>query len=186
MSSALLPGARLRGRSRVARRGAWAHDRGRPRPASNDFVGHRPVAILETGRRASPTITSAIGPCLCFCAGPAWPTGRYHDLVRQALDILAASPQALLHDASFNPELLDELALDLRAPTIHGHPVNRRPNYVFGEWDPHHIDNQGRYRRYVCRKITLDALLERVEQGPHGNARRAPLRGPGRCWPGRS
>ena len=46
----------------------------------------------------------------------------------------------------------------------HGHPVNRRPNYVFGEWDPHLLDNQGRYRRYVARQITLDALLERVER----------------------
>ncbi len=56
--------------------------------------------------------------------------------------------------------------MDLRAYD-HGHPVNRRPNYVFGEWDPHHLDNQGRYRRYVARKITLDALLSRVaEAGP--------------------
>jgi hypothetical protein len=62
--------------------------------------------------------------------------------------------------------LLDELAMDVRAYD-HGHPVNRRPNYVFGEWDPHHIDNQGHYRRFVVRQLVLDALLERVEQpGP--------------------
>src|SRR6185437_3263445 len=54
-------------------------------------------------------------------------------------------------------------ALDLRAYD-HNHPVNRRPNYVFGEWDPHHLDNSGRYRRYVVRKITLDGLLDRVNQ----------------------
>ena len=53
--------------------------------------------------------------------------------------------------------LLDELAVDVRAYD-HGHPVNRRPNYVFGEWDPHHIDNKGRYSRYVIRKLTLDAI----------------------------
>src|SRR5207248_1760896 len=48
-----------------------------------------------------------------------------------------------------------------------GHPANRRSNYVFGEWDPHHLDNQGRYRRYVVRQITIDALLDRVENpGP--------------------
>src|SRR3712207_8663641 len=29
---------------------------------------------------------------------------------------------------------------------------------------PHHIDNKGRYRRYVARQITVDALLGRVEQ----------------------
>ena len=30
----------------------------------------------------------------------------------------------------------------------HGHPANRRPNYLFGEWDPHLIDRHGHYRRY--------------------------------------
>ena len=58
-------------------------------------------------------------------------------------------------------ELLDELAVDPREYD-QGHPVNRRPNYVFGEWDPHHLDNEGRFRRYVARKIVLDGLLARV------------------------
>src|SRR5206468_61037 len=35
-------------------------------------------------------------------------------------------------------------------------------------WDPHHLDGQGRYRRYVIRKVTLDALLDRLEQGGGG------------------
>jgi hypothetical protein len=55
------------------------------------------------------------------------------------------------------------LAVDPRAYD-HGHPVNKRPNHVFGEWDPYHLDNQGRYRRYVLRPVTLDALLERVAE----------------------
>src|SRR5260370_31971844 len=46
----------------------------------------------------------------------------------------------------------------------HGHPVNRRPNYVFGEWDPHHLDTQSSYRRYVARQLTLDAVLDRALQ----------------------
>src|SRR3984893_1373581 len=69
----------------------------------------------------------------------------------------------LLNKAYYDPELLDEFAIDPRAYD-HAHPLNRRPNQVFGEWDPHHIDNQGRYRRYVSRQITLDALLSRVEE----------------------
>ena len=73
----------------------------------------------------------------------------------------------MLADAQFDLPLLDELAVDVRAYD-HGHPVNRRPNYVFGEWDPHHLDNNGRYRRYVVRKITLDALLDRVSQAEPG------------------
>ena len=31
---------------------------------------------------------------------------------------------------------LDELAFDPRAHD-HFHPVNKRPNVLFGEWDPH-------------------------------------------------
>src|SRR5207302_10789483 len=47
-----------------------------------------------------------------------------------------------------------------------GHPANRRPNHAYGEWDPYHLDSQGRYRRYVARQVLLDALLERVERTP--------------------
>src|SRR5262249_46622435 len=92
-------------------------------------------------------------------AGVAW--GRYHDLVRKALEILGDADSAILADAYFDLDFLDELAVDPRAYD-HGHPANRRPNHVFGEWDPHQIDIQGRYRCYVARQVTLDALLDRV------------------------
>src|SRR5262249_1555252 len=39
-------------------------------------------------------------------------------------------------------------------------------NYCFGEWDPHHLDNQSRYRRFVARQVVLDALWTRVESTP--------------------
>jgi len=91
--------------------------------------------------------------------------GRYRDLVNGTLEILqelAPSPAAwLLSDACFDPNLLDELALDPRGFDF-GHPANRRPNYAFGEWDPHHLDNQGRFRRFVVRQVVLDALLDRI------------------------
>ena len=56
------------------------------------------------------------------------------------------------------------MAVDPRAYDF-DHPVNKRPNYHFGQWDPHHIDNQGRYRRFVVQQVTLDALLERRRTG---------------------
>jgi hypothetical protein len=129
----------------------------------NDYVGHRPVAILETRPKGEPYDHERVRPIPLFIrgAGVAW--GPYHVLVHNALDILSLTDPALLADAYFDVELLDELAFDPRAYD-HGHPVNRRPNYVFGEWDPHHLDTQGRYRRYVARKLTLDALLDWVEQ----------------------
>jgi hypothetical protein len=129
----------------------------------NDFVGYRPVAVLETRPQGEPYDHERTRPVPLFIQGPGVAWGRYRDLVAQALEILATTEPGLLAEAQFDLKLLDELALDVRAYD-HGHPVNRRPNYVFGEWDPHLLDNQGRYRRYVARQITLDALLDRVER----------------------
>ncbi|HMC65273.1 MAG TPA: hypothetical protein VKI65_10075 [Gemmataceae bacterium] len=128
----------------------------------NDFVGHRPVAVLETRPRGEPYDHERVRPIPLFIkgAGVAW--GRYHDLIAKALEVLAATDTAIRAEAYFELDLLDELAVDPRAYDF-GHPVNGRPNYMFGEWDPHHIDNQGRYRRFVVRQIALDALLDRIE-----------------------
>jgi hypothetical protein len=129
----------------------------------NDYVGHRPIAILETRPRGEPYDHERVRPIPLFIrgAGVAW--GPYHDLISKALEILAGTDASILAEAYLDPELLDELAVDPRAYD-HGHPANRRPNYVFGEWDPHHLDIQGRYRRYVARQVTLEALLDRVEE----------------------
>jgi hypothetical protein len=127
----------------------------------NDFVGHRPIAILETRPQGEPYDHERHRPLPLYLKGAGVAYGPYHDLIARALDILQNTDSALRAEAQFDFDLLDELAVDLRAYD-HGHPVNRRPNYVFGEWDPHHLDNQGRFRRYVVRKITLDALMERI------------------------
>ena len=57
--------------------------------------------------------------------------------------------------------MLDEIALDPRAYDF-GHPADKRPNYCFGEWDPHLLDNQARYRRFVVRQILIDGLWQRA------------------------
>ena len=67
--------------------------------------------------------------------------------------------------ATRSRQLLDELAIDPRAYDF-DHPANKRPNYHFGQWDPHHIDNQGRYRRFVVQQVTLDALMRRLTDAP--------------------
>jgi len=127
----------------------------------NDFAGHRPVAILETRPRGEPYEHEKVRPIPLYVRGAGVAHGCYHDLVAKGLELLAATHRDLLAEGGFDPQLLDELALDPRAFDF-AHPVNRRPNYAFGEWDANHIDNQGRYRRYVARQITLDALLDRV------------------------
>ncbi len=89
--------------------------------------------------------------------------GRHHDVVLRALEILRSTDKDLLQQAWFDPDLLDELGLDPRAYDF-DHPVNRRPNYHFGTWDPQHIDRRGYYRRYVVQEVTLEALAGRLEE----------------------
>jgi hypothetical protein len=127
----------------------------------NDFVGHRPVAVLER-TKVEPYEHERVRPIPLYIRGAGVAAGKYHDIVTRALDILAQTNREILAEAQFNLQNLDELALDPRAYD-YSHPVHQRPNYLFGEWDPHCIDNAGNYRRFVARQVTLDALLDRVQ-----------------------
>ncbi|MEX2142152.1 MAG: hypothetical protein WD894_22990 [Pirellulales bacterium] len=128
----------------------------------NDFIGHRPLAVLENGRRAEPYAHERLRPVPLYIAGAGVACGKYERLVADALATLATTDPDILRLAHFDPDALEELAFDPRAYDFN-HPVNKRPNYHFGQWDPHHVDNQGRYRRFVVQQTLLDALLERVE-----------------------
>ncbi len=128
----------------------------------NDFIGYRPVAVLHSSQKIEPYPHERVRPIPLYIAGAGVSTGRYRQLISQALDLLRNTDPALLEAAWFSPDLLDELAIDPRAYDFN-HPVNKRPNYHFGQWDPHHLDRQGRYRRFVLQQVTLDAILERVE-----------------------
>lgn len=129
----------------------------------NDYVGHRPIAILETRPRGEPYDHERVRPIPIYLHSAGVAAGRYHELLTLAMEILGRTDKNILAEACLDPQLLEEIAFDPRAYD-HNHPANRRPNYVFGEWDPHHLDSQGRYRRYVARQLTLDALLDRVQQ----------------------
>lgn len=135
----------------------------------NDFLGHRPVAVLETGQQMQPYPHERFRPIPLYIKGAGAATGRYRDLVVGALEILGEMPPEILATAYFDPSLLDELSLDVRAYD-HAHPVYKRTNYTFGEWDPHCLDVSGRYRRFVVRSIILDALCDWIAQAgdvPH-------------------
>ncbi len=151
----------------------------------NDFIGHRPVAVLRTPQRIEPYAHEWVRPIPLYLAGAGVAVGRYHDVIEQALAILDAADGDVLEAACFDLSLLDELALDPRAYDF-DHPVNKRPNYQFGQWDPHHLDSRGRYRRFVLEEVSLDALVERRRW------RRAIFRPkkscskPAPCWPAQS
>ncbi len=128
----------------------------------NDFLGHRPVAVLETQQKIQPYDHERVRPIPLYIAGVGVAVGRYHDVIERALAILDATDSNLLFQAWFEPDSLDELAVDPRAYDFE-HPANRRPNHIFGQWDLDHLDNSGRCRRYVLQQVTLDALSDRVE-----------------------
>ncbi|MCA9270931.1 MAG: hypothetical protein KDA41_20765, partial [Planctomycetales bacterium] len=134
----------------------------------NDYVGHRPIPILRSHKH-EPHAHERIRPTPLYVEDAGIGVGRYHDVVEVALSIIRDTDEEVLRWAHLDPDLLAELAFDPRAYDF-DHPANKRPNYHFGQWDPHCIDNSGRYRRLVVQQVTLDALMERVENPPEGIA----------------
>lgn len=124
----------------------------------DDYVGWRPVAVLENGQLSAPYPHERVGPVPLYVAGAGVAHGRYAGLVAGAIEILAAAPADLLRQADFELAALEELAIDPRAFDFM-HPAASRPNYLFGLWDPSRIDEQGRYRRMVVQQATLDGVL---------------------------
>lgn len=130
----------------------------------NDFVGYRPVAVLEN-RRCTPYPHEFIRPVPLFVTAAGVSAGPYREIVMRALAILRDTDPEILRSASFDPDRLTELAFDPRAYDF-DHPVNRRPNDHFGCWDDRQIDADGYFTRFVIRQVTLDALLSRVGEAP--------------------
>jgi hypothetical protein len=128
----------------------------------DDYIGYRPVAVLES-QKLEPYRHEWVRPIPLYIEGAGVATGKYEQVISRTLEILRSTSPDLLADAWFDPALLQELALDPRAYDF-DHPVNKRPNYHFGQWDPNHIDNKGFYRRFVLQPLTLDSLLSRVEE----------------------
>ena len=124
----------------------------------NDYVGWRPVAVLENGRLSEPYPHERVRPVPLWIAGAGAAHGRYRDLATRAIEILGAAPEGLVRQADFDLEALEEFAIDPRAFDFL-HPAASRPNYLFGLWDPSRIDERGRYRRMVVQQATLDGIL---------------------------
>ena len=128
----------------------------------NDYVGHRPLPVLRNRQKHQPYEHEWVRPVPLYIRSAGVGVSPYQRVVQSALDILERTDPGLCDQAWFHLECLDELAVDPRAYDF-DHPANKRPNYHFGQWDPHHIDNSGRYRRFVVQQVTLDAMLDRFE-----------------------
>jgi hypothetical protein len=136
----------------------------------NDYVGYRPVAVLENGRKMELYPHERFRPIPVYVAGAGVAIGPYHDLIDRTLALLKEAPADLLREAYLELDQMEELAIDVRAHD-HLNPVNKRTNYMFGEWDPHRIDLKGHYRRFIIRQVLLDALNEWVD-GPDARGKR--------------
>ena len=129
----------------------------------NDYVGWRPVAVLENERLSEPYPHERVRPLPLFVAGAGVAHGRYARLIAGALEILGQAPQALANQADFDLAMLEELAVDPRA-FYFLHPAASRPNYLFGLWDPDRIDSRGWYRRLVVQQATLEGIRSWSQQ----------------------
>lgn len=129
----------------------------------NDFVGYRPVATLASGSTCQPYPHEFVRPIPLYIRDAGVAVGRYEKIVQLAIDILKSTDEEILARAWFDLDRLEEIALDPRAYDF-DHPVNRRPNHHFGQWDPHQISNSGFYTRFVLQQITLDALMSRCQE----------------------
>lgn len=127
----------------------------------NDFLGHRPVATLES-QKIEPYDHEWIRPVPIYIRDAGVAFGRYQQIAERAVAILSETDPHILRAAHFDPEKMSELAIDPRAFDF-DHPVNQRPNHHFGQWDEHQIDGNGFFRRFIVHQVTLDALLERAE-----------------------
>ena len=145
----------------------------------NDYVGHRPVPTLDRGRH------SEIHPHERHRPVPLWrpevgsAPGPAAPLFEATLDILRSTPSEMLEEAEYRVERMHELALDLRTYDDR-HPVFKRTNYLFGEWDPEShraagtdgdVDpSAGDYTRFVVRRPVLRSMLKWVETDGDGDA----------------
>ncbi len=127
----------------------------------NDYLGYRPVAVLHSERKIQPYEHEWVRPVPLFIQGAGTAHGPYRELVEAALSILHDTDPAIFFEAHFPLEQLDELAFDPRAYDF-DHPVNKRPNYLFGQWDLQCLDNAGRARRFVLQQAALDGMLDRL------------------------
>jgi hypothetical protein len=131
----------------------------------NDFIGYRPVAVLRSEQKIQPYAHEWVRPIPIYVRGAGAAVGRYRDLVERALAILDVTDSSLLFQAYFDPAMLDELAFDPRAYDF-DQPAGKRPNYMFGQWDMNALDQSGFCRRFVLQQVTLDGMLDRIEEAP--------------------
>ena len=126
----------------------------------NDYIGYRPVATLES-QKIEPYKHEWVRPMPIYIRDAGVAAGKYEAVTRACIELIESTHPSLLRAAYFDPSRLQELAIDPKAYDF-DHPANKRPNHHFGQWDPHQIDGDGFYTRFVVQQVTIDSLLQRM------------------------
>ncbi|MDR3110560.1 MAG: hypothetical protein LBU65_12885 [Planctomycetaceae bacterium] len=135
----------------------------------DDLLGYRPVPVLEGHEKHQPDAHEWVAPIPLYVDGAGVAFGRYQRVIEIALELLRGTPEDILREAGLHTDKIQEIVLDPRAYDF-DHPVNRRPNYHFGTWDPDFIDKQGFYRRFVIHQMTIDCIVQRYETAYMGES----------------
>ena len=135
----------------------------------NDYIGYRPVPVLEGAEKHQPYVHEWVAPVPLYIKDIGVAVGKYASIVEHALALLRETDPQILREACLDPEKIEELVLDPRAYDF-DHPVNRKPNYHFGLWDPNAIDNDGYYCRFVVHQVTLEGVVRRLETAYTGES----------------
>ena len=69
----------------------------------NDYLGHRPIAVLRTQQKIQPYAHEWVRPIPLYIRGAGVAAGPYHDLIERALGIIEAADPMLLLEAMFDP-----------------------------------------------------------------------------------
>lgn len=133
----------------------------RVRSQFDNYIGYRPVAALES-QKIEPYDHEWTRPIPLYITEVGSAHGPYQPYIDYAIEMIRSAPRDILLAAQFDLDALDEIAIDPRAYDFE-HPVNKRPNYHFGQWDPHQLDLSGYYRRFIVQQVTLDSLAKRCE-----------------------
>ena len=129
----------------------------------NHFVGYRPVAVLENGRSSEIYSSERFCPLPLYFSDVGAAVGPYEQLIASTVAFMRDLPDDLVSTSHFAIDRMAELSLDMRSHD-HLHPVNKRTNYVFGEWDPDEIDTKGYYRRFIVRRLIIDSLIDWIHR----------------------
>ena len=128
----------------------------------NNFLGHRPVATLES-QKIEPYEHEWISPVPVYLKDVGTAQGPYQDLIEIAIGIFKQTNPFIMREAFFSLDRLNEIAIDPRSFDF-DHPINKRPNHHFGQWDAHNIGEDGFFHRFIIHQVTLDSLLHRVQR----------------------